>query len=244
MQLSRIDYANTLQENAEYTLTPDVCHRLLHVLRIKVGDKLILFNGNGDDYQATITSIKKKQIIVTTQTKSSIDKESPLHIHLAQSLVKGEKMDFIIQKAVELGVNEITLLNTERSNIKISSERQEKRWQHWQSILIHACEQCGRSQLPTLHRLQDFSTYLSQVKSDHRFILDPDAKSSLPKTIKDNHGSFTLLVGPEGGFSTTEIDLAIQQQFNPIHFGKRILRSETAAIVSIAALQTLLGDFY
>ncbi len=243
MRLTRIYQENTLHENLEIELSPDCCHRLLHVLRIKTGDDLILFDGSGFDFEAKITTIKKKKIFASVSSKKPIHNESNLHIHLAQALAKGDKVDFILQKAVELGANEITLLNTERSNVNITPERMEKRWQHWQNILIHACEQSGRSLLPHLHRCEYLEKWMPQQENSCKLVLDPNARTTLSAITKSNDNNFILLIGPEGGLSNIEIQLAIKHAFQTVKLGSRILRTETAALASISALQTLFGDF-
>ena len=242
MRLIRLYQENNLHENSEIELTSDSCHRLLHVLRAKVDDSFILFDGSGYDFKATITAIKKKKVYISVSKKNKVNNESNVHIHLGQALAKGEKVDFILQKAVELGANEITLLNTERCNAKIAPERIENRLQHWKKIMVHACEQSNRSLLPCIHSCEHIENWLPRQNDSHKLILDPHATSLLPTATDSKH--FTLLIGPEGGFSDTEIDRAKQNGFHPIKLGHRILRTETAALAGIAAIQTLYGDFY
>ena len=219
-------------------------HHLSRVLRATVGEVLTVFNGEGGEYEAVITQITKKNVQVDIKQFSARDVESPLQIHLAQGIARGEKMDFIVQKAVELGVTHIIPLITERCNVRLDSEREEKRLQHWQSVVISACEQSGRNRVPQISAPQTLSSWLTQVQSDYRFVLTPHVQTKLIKEkSRSSHPSMMLLIGPEGGLSEQEIALAMKHQFIPLSLGPRILRTETAGIAAISVLQYAFGDF-
>lgn len=233
------------------------------VLRLEISDEIVLFNGDGFDYTCAITSIKKSEVLVIVKSVVKITNESPLHITLLQGISSGDRMDYTIQKAVELGVNEIQPLSTERSVVKLSPERAQRRLEHWQNVVIAACEQSGRAFVPTVHASVQLSAWLQatmNLKSSHaatgdaniktltnnenflRILLNPIGAvqlSALPKTTQN----IQLLIGAEGGLSKAEIDLATSNGFRSIVLGPRILRTETAALTAIAALQTVLGDF-
>ncbi|MER0202353.1 MAG: 16S rRNA (uracil(1498)-N(3))-methyltransferase [Nitrosomonas sp.] len=224
-------------------------HHAARVLRLKEGDALTLFNGQGGEFSAHITSITKSSTTVRVDAYHAIDRESPLSIELAQAVCVNEKMDWIIQKAVELGVTRIQPVTTARSIVHLSGERADKRQQHWQKIVISACEQCGRNYVPQVLPLISLPEWLSRKKSgqsprDVCFMLSTTATQSLkeiPKPPAD--ANLALVIGPEGGFTPEEEVVVLHTGFVPVRLGKRILRTESAALTAIAALQTLWGDF-
>jgi 16S rRNA (uracil1498-N3)-methyltransferase len=221
------------------------------VMRLNVGDTLKLFDGDGFDYTCELMSIKKSETLANIKTIDTVNNESSLHITLLQGISSGDRMDYTIQKAVELGVAAIQPLSTERSVVKLSAERAEKRLEHWQNVVVSACEQSGRAKIPKVAKPVNLAAWLAanihagagDADSSHaRILLNPiSAKqlSVLPKTTQN----IQLLIGAEGGLSQAEIDLATQHGFQSIVLGPRILRTETAALTAIAALQTVLGDF-
>jgi 16S rRNA (uracil1498-N3)-methyltransferase len=225
-------------------LDSDASHHLARVLRAKVGDGLILFNGQGGEYTAVITHIDKKRVEVNVLDFIPRDVESPIQIQLAQGIARGEKMDFIVQKAVELGVTKIIPLVTERCNVRLDKEREEKRLQHWQGVIISACEQSGRNAVPQLATATALDQWLASVPSSaYRFVLSPHVEKKLPVDVISAHSTIVLLIGPEGGLSDAEVALAIKNGFMPLNLGPRVLRTETATIAAIAALQARYGDF-
>jgi 16S rRNA (uracil1498-N3)-methyltransferase len=240
MRIPRIYTANNLGPNRKITLNIQASKHILHVLRLKLGGPLILFNGAGGEYNAELYAIDKQKAII--QVQQFIDKkvESPLKIHLAQGISRGEKMDYTIQKAVELGIYKITPLFTERCNVKLSGERLQKRLQHWQAIAISACEQSGRTYIPNVEYAKDLATWLTQDHQGLCLTLYHKATQSIANLKTSS--SITLLIGPEGGLSDYEINLASQHNFTPIRFGPRILRTETAALTAISILQSKWGD--
>jgi 16S rRNA (uracil1498-N3)-methyltransferase len=240
MTISRIYQQQSLAVNTIIQISDKAFHHLAHVMRVKIGDEIILFNGNGSEYLANISKIHKKYIEVTII--SFIDKniESNLNLHLAQGIARNEKMDFIVQKAVELGVKSITPLITERSNYKSMKERDEKRLQHWQSIIISACEQSGRNNLPAIAAPISYQEWLSALSKPYGFVLTPHSAGKLPNNISSE--STYLLIGPEGGLSAKEIESAVNKNFHYLNLGPRILRTETATISALSIVQHCFGD--
>ena len=213
-------------------------HHLLKVLRFPVGKIITLFNGDGFDYQATVISAKKTcKVEVVSQQKN--ESESSLHLTLAQGIAKGEKMDFLIQKAVELGVSRIIPIQTERCVVRLKVDKVDKRINHWQKIANHACGQSGRSVIVDISLPQTLTELLN--KPDHNgFVLHHRATESLKNMEKPSQA--TILIGPEGGLSDTEIKQSIAAGFRPLSLGKRILRTETASLAAIANIQLLWGS--
>lgn len=221
----------------------------IRVLRLTVGEEITLFNGLGGEYQSRIIEIQKKQAILEIVAFNEINRESSLKIHLYQSLAKGDKMDLVLQKATELGVDEITLLNTERSIANLSMDRFDKKMMHYNAVVASACEQCGRNIIPRVNSPLKLSL-LMPVPEQLYITLDPYAMLSLTDCIRDfkiNRPSYSsqisLIVGPEGGLSNQEINQLISKGCKNIRLGARILRTETVGIAVIGALQALLGDW-
>jgi len=215
------------------------------VLRLKVGDQFALFNGDGFDYVAKVIEISKHKTTVEIINQYEVNHESPLKITLAQGLAAGDKMDWIIQKAVELGVHTIQPLLTERSIIKLDRERADKKLEHWKTVVISACEQTGRSTIPDVLSPIQLNYWLSEetLKTDNlKLILTPSKAQNINQLDKPSN-SIVFMVGSEGGFSEKEMTLALNQSFIPVNFGQRILRTETASIVALSILQNLWGDF-
>lgn len=211
------------------------------VLRMQVGEQLTLFCGDNHEFEATIEAVKKKQVSVLVGAMKEKNRESPLSIHLAQAISKGERMDLVMQKAVELGVTSIRPIITERCVVKLDKERMEKRLHQWQSIVIAACEQSGRNTVPAVHQQVNLEEYLREIPGELKLILHPGSKKNWRDLILDP-SSIALLVGPEGGFSDQEVQLVSQYGFQPLSLGPRILRTETAAITALSVLQAVGGD--
>lgn len=239
----RIYIDTPLQCGQTLALNVDITHRILHVLRLKTGDQLILFNNTGGEFQATITAIKKNHGSVIIEKFIEKNLESPLHIHLGQVISRGEKMDYTIQKATELGVTAITPLFSEHCNVQLDEKRLAKRLEHWQATAIAASEQCGRCFIPKIFPAQNLSNWIGQNTSDLRIVLDHCTTNKL-KNIATTSNNVALLIGPEGGLSNNEISLAQQNNFIAVQLGPRILRTETAALAAISALQILMGDWH
>ncbi|WP_289781837.1 16S rRNA (uracil(1498)-N(3))-methyltransferase [Legionella lytica] len=222
-------------------LSPEASQHVGVVLRMQAGEFLTLFCGDNREFAATIHTVKKKQVIVTIDSMTEVSKESPLRIHLAQAISKGERMELVMQKAVELGVSSITPIITERCVVKLDKERMAKKLHQWQSIVIAACEQSGRNMVPQVHQPLSFAQYLQEVQAELKLILHPGTD----KTWRDyslSNVNISLLIGPEGGLSDDEMTTACTQGFQPLSLGPRILRTETAAITVLSVLQAVGGD--
>ncbi|ADE13169.1 16S rRNA (uracil(1498)-N(3))-methyltransferase [Sideroxydans lithotrophicus] len=227
-----------------FELPPEAAHHASRVLRLRVGDAVQIFDGLGNALDATINAINGKHVLLGNLQTFMGQQESGLHIALAQAMCTSEKMDWVVQKATELGAAEIIPVQTLRSVARLSSPRAEKRAEHWRNVAVSACEQCGRNTLPQLQTPQELGTWLEDVRhtAGGKFILLPGGAINLQSQPRPQ-GRATLLIGPEGGFTADEANIAQQAGFIPILLGPRVLRTETAALAGIAALQTLWGDF-
>ncbi len=215
-------------------------HHLSKVLRLKIDSKVTLFNGDGYDYSGHIDAIEKKYVRISIDSREINSRESSLKIHLGIAVSKGDRMDWIIQKSTELGVDEITPLLSLRTENKFKGDRKEKKQLHWQQIAISACEQCGRSRLPTINPVQSLSEWITTTKATRKFVLHHRTTQQL--NSHDDVGLVCLLIGPEGGLSEDEITLAEAHQFGALQLGPRILRTETAPLAAISILQHIWGD--
>ncbi len=241
MRITRVFQPVALTSGANLKLDEHASHHLAHVLRIKVGAALVLFNGDGSEYSAQVQSISKQGVVVEVGTRSAPLRESKLETVLAQGVSRGERMDYTLQKAVELGVSRIVPLLTEHTMVNVSGERRERRAQHWQSIVVSACEQCGRNVVPKLDTLCEFDTWLKEAAGSLKLVLHQDGEKSLSE-LPLPFGAVTLLVGPEGGLSDAEVVRAQAVGFTVLRLGPRILRTETAGVAALAALQARWGD--
>jgi 16S rRNA (uracil1498-N3)-methyltransferase len=230
--------------STNYELPPAAAHHASRVLRLRIGDAVQIFDGMGNALDATINAINGKRVLLGNLQTFMGHQESGLHIVLAQAMCSSDKMDWVVQKATELGAAEIAPVQTHRSVARLSGPRAEKRSEHWRNTAVSACEQCGRNTLPQLRAPQDLGTWLNAQRSTpgSKFILLPGGASNLQSQPRPKH-RVTLLIGPEGGFTADEANVSQQAGFIPILLGPRVLRTETAAIAGIAALQTLWGDF-
>lgn len=243
MAAPRIYLPAALALDTEVALDARAAGHVVRVLRLRGGDELILFNGSDDtEYRAQLTEVRKDSASCRILSQHTRSTESPLAIELAQGISRGERMDYTIQKAVELGVQRIVPLATERSQVKLSGEREEKRLQHWAGIILHACEQSGRNRIPELAPVQHLDHWLnSRTRTGHALFLDPEGDMSV-SGLKGPVDAVSLLVGPEGGLSPAERALAVRAGFLRLRLGPRILRTETAALTALAALQGIWGD--
>lgn len=213
------------------------------MLKVKPGHSVELFNGDGKAYQAIVAEATKSSVVVTIESQQEANNESPLAIHLAQVISRGEKMDLTIQKAVELGVASITPLFSERCGVQLSGSRKEKKIHHWEQIIYSACEQSRRNIIPVLHSPQQLSQWLAANQDTLAIMMHPNAAKPLPIEAISSKQSIHLLVGPEGGFSEQEVIAANEAGVHNVLLGPRVLRTETAALSMIAVLQYLAGDF-
>ncbi len=241
MRIHRIFVENLVSHQENISLDKDTSRYLIQVLRCKSGQEVQLFNGMGLQCNGQLQIYNRKEATVCLTSCILLDRESPLDIHLVLGISKGERMDTAIQKAVELGVKHLLPLQTEYSVVNLNAERAEKRLQHWQGIITSACEQCGRNTLPVLHSVQTLNDWLAQDRPAMSWMFSPQSRQTLSSQARPEHG-VSVLIGPEGGFSENETRLASANGVTAINFGPRILRTETAAIASICAIQTLWGD--
>ena len=244
MRNPRIFQQSQFALNEIVALSDDAFGHVVRVLRLKEGDTITLFNGEeAFQYSATLCNVSKKSANVNIISQEENNSESPLNIHLGQGISRGDRMDFTLQKSVELGVNTITPLFTERCGVKLNAERLEKKRQQWQKIVISACEQSGRASVPVVAEPMLLADWLTQETSALKINLHPKAQHSIMSLPVENT-RVRLLIGPEGGLSDEEITQANDSDFHDVLLGPRVLRTETAALTAITALQCRFGDLH
>ncbi len=244
----RIYTSLSLSLDSTVELTDPQFNHIARVMRKKEGEQLTLFNGEGGEFTAEITSIGKRSLNAQLIAFNDNNRSSKLDIHLVQSFAKFDKMDFVFQKATELGVNRITPFTSEHSSFKLSAgDKQDKKLSHWQSVIESACEQCGLNIIPTLTDFASLKNIHDVLRDRPYLILSPTAEQSLGQWIQqlpsDQH-SFGIIIGPEGGFSEAELNaLSKHPNCHPVTLGNRILRTETAALSVISSLHAIIGDW-
>jgi 16S rRNA (uracil1498-N3)-methyltransferase len=226
-----------------FALPEATTNHLVRVLRLQIGDSCVLFNGDGHDYEARFASLQKRGAEVEVVARQAVDRESPLRITLAQGIARGEKMDWILQKATELGVAVVAPVLTDRTEVKLDHERSDKKMAHWRGVCAAACEQCGRAQLPQVLEPQSLANFAAADGNPRRFVLDPEAALSLTRLDLPAAAQFTLAIGPEGGFSERDLATCKAAGYEGLRLGPRILRTETAGPAAIAAINALYGDW-
>ncbi|ABZ75276.1 protein of unknown function DUF558 [Shewanella halifaxensis HAW-EB4] len=241
MRVPRIYQESSLVIGQAVALDDEAAGHVGRVLRMSVGEQVSLFNGDGNDYLAEIISASKKNVEVKVLSCEANNSESPLHLHLGQVISRGDRMDFTIQKSVELGVNTITPLFSERCGVKLSGERLEKKIQQWQKIVVSACEQSGRSVVPVIRPAMQLSDWCAEPSDAVKLNLHPRASHGVNGLTLPNN-RVRLVIGPEGGLSAPEIAMTEEHQFTDVLLGPRVLRTETAALTTISALQLKFGD--
>ncbi len=241
MRVPRIYHPETITQSGNIKLSDDAVGHIGRVLRMKEGQELLLFDGSGAEFAAIISSLSRKMIEVSVSERIERNNESPLDLHLGQVISRGDKMEFTIQKSVELGVNCITPLISERCGVKLDQKRFEKKQQQWQKIVISACEQCGRNRIPDIRPIMSLEEWCAEEYDGLRLNLHPYASYSI-NTLPEPVKKVRLLIGPEGGLSAQEINMTQQYHFQETLLGPRILRTETAALTAITALQVRFGD--
>lgn len=239
MRIPNIYTSNQLVEHQQIELDSQAAQHLVKVLRMKEGDKVRLFDGSGAFFPAELIQTSKKSVLVETQSKELSVSESPLATHIGQVMSRGDRMDYAIQKSTEMGVNQITPLTSERCEVKLNSERSDKRVKHWQQVAISAAEQCGRATVPVINPVMPMADWVNSCEGlslvlHHR---DTQQLSSLPKP-----DSVNILIGPEGGLSEQEIQLAQDKDFISTTLGPRVMRTETAPVTVLGIVQWLWGD--
>lgn len=239
MRLSRF-YIDAPLSLGEHELPEAQAHYIGRVLRMAEGDAVQLFDGSGQEYRGALLEVGKKRVRVQLDEAFAGQPESSLKIHLGQGLSRGERMDWAIQKATELGVSEITPIISERCEVRLKDERAEKRQAHWQQIAVSACEQCGRSTVPVIHAPVLMSEWLKACDAELKLVLHPVAE---PLVNHAKPATLAFLIGPEGGLSDAEVTQAQAAGFHSARLGPRVLRTETAPVVALAVAQQLWGDF-
>lgn len=240
MRIPRIFHPQLLVPASHVVLDDNAARHVSRVLRLGKGAHLRLFDGQGGEYPAVIDEVDKREVTVIVGEPAPDELESPLTITLAQGISKGERMDFTIQKAVELGIKRIVPLETERSVVNLKGDRRNKKLDHWRGIIISACEQCGRNTLPELLPMQTLESWLATPLRGTGLMLDHRAAASVSQLEKPE--AITLLIGPEGGLSEIERAKACDAGYIGLRLGPRVLRTETAAVTALAALQSHWGD--
>ena len=239
MRLSRF-FIDAPLALGEHELPEAQAHYIGRVLRMAAGHKVQLFDGSGQEYLGILLEVGKKRVSVTLDEQFAGQPDSPLAIHLGQGLSRGERMDWAIQKATELGVSEITPLVSERCEVRLKDERADKRMAHWRQVAVSACEQCGRSSVPVIHAPQALADWVTASHAELKLVLHPVAE---PLLSHAKPASLAFLIGPEGGLSDAEVEQAKAAGFHAARLGPRVLGTETAPVVALALAQQLWGDF-
>ncbi len=242
MPLPRFYLNEPLAPGARFSLPPGPARHAARALRLGVDDAITLFNGRGGEYAARIERIHKDDVAVAITGFADVERESHLRVMLAQGISSGERMDYTLQKAVELGVTAIQPISARRSVVKLAGERADRRTAHWQGVVASACEQCGRNQVPVVAPPLPLANWLGQPTGGRLLFLSPLAEARLAD-LPPPEGPDWLVAGPEGGFEDDEMAALHAARAIPVRLGPRVLRTETAALAALAAMQTLWGDF-
>lgn len=240
MRKTRIYTPQTLCEYADFELEPESSRHLARALRMAEGAEFLLFDGRGGEYPACITALDKQVVCARTGAREAGIPASPLRVHLGIAVSRGERMDWVVQKATELGVAQITPLLTERCEVRLPAERTGKKLRHWRQVMLSACEQSGRCDLAVIHPVRELGEWLEDSPGERRYILDPQAGPATLETTAP--AEVAVLSGPEGGFTDAEVTRAAGAGFAPLRLGPRVMRTETAPLAAIAVLQSRWGD--
>ncbi|ROR34169.1 16S rRNA (uracil(1498)-N(3))-methyltransferase [Inmirania thermothiophila] len=241
MRIPRIHCRDPLPEKGPVRLEPAAARRLRRVLRLADGAPLVLFDGGGAEHRARLARDAAGADIAVVEAVTQPRRESSLRLRIAQGVAKGERMDWIVQKAVELGVTTVQPLVTERTVVRLDGARARRRLEHWRAVAVAACEQCGRTRLPAVEPPRTFRDWIASADAPLRLLLDPEAEEGLPRH-PSSPAAVDLLVGPEGGLAPGERTAALAAGFRPVRLGPRVLRTETAAVVALALVQHRYGD--
>jgi 16S rRNA (uracil1498-N3)-methyltransferase len=243
MRLTRCHVALPLRPGDEVVLPEHAANHLSRVLRLREGDPCVLFNGDGNDYPSRLTAIGKREVRVEVLSMRAVENESPLRVVLLQGIARGEKMDLILQKATELGVAAIVPVSGDRTEVRLDAERAEKRLAHWRSVVESACEQSGRARVPHLSAPASLDAASRALDGEGlRLVLDPQGEHRLDSLAPPAGNSVWIAIGPEGGWSPRDRDILHAAGFTGLRLGPRVLRTETAGLAAIAALQARFGD--
>lgn len=244
MRLTRVHVEAPLQPAAQQTIRGAAANHIARVLRLRVGDPLILFDGLGGEYAARIDELRKDAVLVTVGEHNARECESPLSITLAQGVSRGERMDWVVQKATELGVHRIVPVLTERTVVRLDAKQAENKLRHWRAVAIAACEQCGRNRVPEVAPPLPLHEFLARgTPQGMRLLLSPTGTRRVSELQPaDAASGVTVLIGPEGGLAENEQTAALRAGFEALRMGPRVLRTETAALAALTAIQLQLGD--
>ncbi len=246
MRIPRIYQSIPLKVGESIKLDAQAVTHVVRVLRLKQDDHVVVFNGDGGEYSGVISEVTKRDVHIKLLQHDKPDNESPLHIGLIQGVSRGERMDYTLQKAVELGVKDIYPVFTEFTSVHLNSERREKKTQHWQGVVNSACEQSGRNTIPNVYESLSLYNCLDKIAGENYdlcMVLNHRSSQSMAALNVDKPGRVILVAGPEGGLSETEIDELERRNYLSVNLGPRVLRTETAALAAISILQSLWGDF-
>lgn len=230
-----------LNEGSEIHLSDSVVQHVCRALRMRPGDQITLFNGDGGEFQAELIQVDKRKATARLLTHEYPAVESPLQVHIGQTLSRGERMDYAVQKATELGAKQITPLFSERCEVKLPPDRQAKRISHWQQVAISASEQCGRTVPTAIAQPNSLEAWVKEQQTELKFVLHHHSAQPLSELAPPT--SISLLIGPEGGLTPAEVELAQDFGFKPLTLGPRVMRTETAPVAALALLNHLWGDF-
>ncbi|MCW5581052.1 MAG: 16S rRNA (uracil(1498)-N(3))-methyltransferase [Luteimonas sp.] len=242
MRVIRAHVDLPLASGARLALPESAAAHLTRVLRLREGDACVLFNGDGHDYDARLASVGKREALVEVGQARAVGNESPLRITLLQGIARGEKMDLILQKSTELGVARIMPVDAERTEVRLEAARMEKRLAHWRSVVASACEQCGRARLPDIAAPVTLAEAAARTEAAAKLTLDPAGEHTMASLAIDAGAGVAIAIGPEGGWSPRDREALRAAGFRGLTLGPRILRTETAGLAAIAALQARFGD--
>jgi 16S rRNA (uracil1498-N3)-methyltransferase len=243
MRLTRVYVDSPVTAGKRLVVSGSAANHITRVLRLRSGDALTVFDGSGGEFGARVEEFRKEAVVVSVDEHRTLDRESPLSLTLAQGISRGERMDWIIQKATELGASRIVPVFTKRSVVRLDDKQAERKLQHWRAIAVSACEQCGRNRLPDVATPVDFFDVLPAESSPGatRVLLSPAGDLRIDDLQEVGNG-ITVLIGPEGGLEDVEQETAIAAGFKPVRLGPRVLRTETAAIAALTIIQRYFGD--
>ena len=244
MRLTRVYVDSPLTAGSVVELPPDTAGHLAKVLRARGGDELVLFNGDGREFSGAIDTVRGSRVCASVGESRPVDRESPFAVTLVQCVPRGDRMDFVVQKATELGVTRIVPVLSQRSVVRLDGRQAESKAAHWRAVAVSACEQCGRNRLPVLETALPLLDYLgeSALTAGPRMVLEPDSEPPRRGAAQDSTLDAEIAIGPEGGFTLDELEAFRVAGFSRIGLGPRILRTETAAIAALTWLQTRFGD--
>lgn len=240
MRIPRVYEPQPLSAGQCIDLSDNTIQHVIRALRLREGDALCLFNGDGQEYPARLTRVDRRAAQATLESPREPAVESSLKLHIGQTLSRGERMDYAVQKATEMGVAHITPLTSERCEVRLKSEREDKRLRHWQQVAISACEQSQRTRVPEIAAVSSLQEWVRTVEADLKLVLHHH--TAQPLEAMTAPGTVALLIGPEGGLTAAEVAAAQDAGFRPVAFGPRVMRTETAPVAACAILQYLWGD--